>query len=154
LFELKQRAYISTFVLLKPILAGGLLYLVIFHPQVSTLNLFKTILDDQKSLPRDQPHKDLVSLINFVLRKFFKALIEEPFLAVEVHAIPLFLHPPVINSQLSNRPSSLKIVINGNNFPPGSRKRKSNAGGEARQLKIHASRLMCRSRKGTRGATN
>jgi replication fork protection complex subunit Tof1/Swi1 len=52
--------------------------------QVSTLNLFKTIMDDQKSLPRDQPHKDLINLINFILRKFFKALTEEPFLAVEV----------------------------------------------------------------------
>ncbi|KAF7973783.1 hypothetical protein HWV62_41286 [Athelia sp. TMB] len=50
---------------------------------VSTLNLFKMILDDQKSFPRDQPHKDLINLINFILRKFFKALEEEPFLAVE-----------------------------------------------------------------------
>lgn len=52
--------------------------------QVSTLNLFKTILDDQKSLPKDQAYKDLVKLVNFILHKFFKALEEEPFLAVEV----------------------------------------------------------------------
>jgi len=58
--------------------------------QVSTLNLFKTIMDDQKSLPRDQPHKDLINLINFILRKFFKALTEEPFLAVEVRCPPFF----------------------------------------------------------------
>jgi replication fork protection complex subunit Tof1/Swi1 len=51
------------------------------------MNLFKTILDDQKSLPRDQPHKDLINLINFILRKFFKALAEEPFLAIEVCAL-------------------------------------------------------------------
>ncbi|KAH7926892.1 timeless-domain-containing protein [Leucogyrophana mollusca] len=50
---------------------------------VSTLNLFKSILDNQKSLPRDQPYKDLIQVINFILRKFFKALAEEPFLAVE-----------------------------------------------------------------------
>ncbi|KAJ8588043.1 timeless-domain-containing protein [Rhizopogon salebrosus TDB-379] len=50
---------------------------------VSTLNLFKTILDDQKSLPKDQAYKDLVKLVNFILHKFFKALEEEPFLAVE-----------------------------------------------------------------------
>ncbi|KAG0699398.1 timeless protein-domain-containing protein [Suillus ampliporus] len=50
---------------------------------VSTLNLFKTILDDQKSLPKDQSSKDLVTLVDFILRKFFKALEEEPFLAVE-----------------------------------------------------------------------
>ncbi|KAJ7786448.1 timeless protein-domain-containing protein [Mycena metata] len=35
------------------------------------------------SFPRDQPHRDMVSLVNYVLRKFFKALEEEPFLAVE-----------------------------------------------------------------------
>ncbi|KAI6145317.1 hypothetical protein BKA82DRAFT_4172415, partial [Pisolithus tinctorius] len=46
-------------------------------------NLFKTILDDQRSLPKDKPYKDLVSLLTFILRKFFKALDEEPFLAME-----------------------------------------------------------------------
>jgi replication fork protection complex subunit Tof1/Swi1 len=50
---------------------------------VSTLNLFKIILDDQKSLPKDQSSKDLVKLVNFILQKFFKALEGEPFLAVE-----------------------------------------------------------------------
>ncbi|KAJ6588221.1 timeless protein-domain-containing protein [Mycena capillaripes] len=50
---------------------------------VSTLYLFQTILAAQKTFPRDQPHRDLVSLVNYVLRKFFKALEEEPFLAVE-----------------------------------------------------------------------
>ncbi|OAX37898.1 timeless-domain-containing protein [Rhizopogon vinicolor AM-OR11-026] len=50
---------------------------------VSTLNLFKIILDDQKSLPKDQAYKDLIKLVNFILQKFFKALEEEPFLAVE-----------------------------------------------------------------------
>ncbi|KAF8153299.1 timeless protein-domain-containing protein [Crassisporium funariophilum] len=51
--------------------------------KVSTLTLFKAILADQKSFPRDQPYKDLINLINFILRQFFKALQEEPFLAVE-----------------------------------------------------------------------
>ncbi|KAJ7454075.1 timeless protein-domain-containing protein [Mycena galericulata] len=50
---------------------------------VSTLYLFQTILAAQKTFPRDQPHRDLVSLVTFVLRRFFKALEEEPFLAVE-----------------------------------------------------------------------
>ncbi|KAG6918286.1 hypothetical protein DXG01_015378 [Tephrocybe rancida] len=50
---------------------------------VSTLNLFKAILVDQKSFPRDQPYKDLVNLITFILRQFFKALGEDTFLAVE-----------------------------------------------------------------------
>ncbi|KAJ3893201.1 timeless protein-domain-containing protein [Lentinula edodes] len=52
--------------------------------KVSTLNLFKTIVADKKSFPLDQPHKDLVNLINYILRQFFKALEQEPFLAVEV----------------------------------------------------------------------
>jgi len=55
--------------------------------QVSTLDLFKSILADQKSLPREQPYKDLVGLINFVLRQFFKALSEDSFLAIEVREL-------------------------------------------------------------------
>ncbi|KAF5391610.1 hypothetical protein D9757_002428 [Collybiopsis confluens] len=51
--------------------------------KVSTLNLFKSILADRKSFPQDQPHKDLVSLINYILRQFFKAIEANPFLAVE-----------------------------------------------------------------------
>ena len=48
------------------------------------MNLFKTILDDEKSLPREQPYKDLVALINYILRKFFKAVDEDSFLIIEV----------------------------------------------------------------------
>ncbi|KAK0205546.1 timeless protein-domain-containing protein [Desarmillaria ectypa] len=51
--------------------------------KVSTLNLFKTILADQRSFPREQPYKDLINLINFILRRFFKALEGYPFLAIE-----------------------------------------------------------------------
>ncbi|KAG6856013.1 hypothetical protein H0H87_008415 [Tephrocybe sp. NHM501043] len=51
--------------------------------KVSTLHLFKMILADQKSFPREQPYKDLVNLITFLLRQFFKALAEDSFLAVE-----------------------------------------------------------------------
>ncbi|KAJ7075414.1 timeless protein-domain-containing protein [Mycena belliarum] len=51
--------------------------------KVSTLYLFQTILAAQKTFPRDQPHRDLVSLVTYILRRFFKALEEEPFLAVE-----------------------------------------------------------------------
>ncbi|EGO01257.1 hypothetical protein SERLA73DRAFT_51065 [Serpula lacrymans var. lacrymans S7.3] len=49
----------------------------------STFILFKSILDEQRSLPREQAYKDLVNLINFILRQFFKAMAEQPFLAVE-----------------------------------------------------------------------
>ncbi|KAG6380363.1 timeless protein-domain-containing protein [Boletus reticuloceps] len=50
---------------------------------VSTLQLFKSILDDQRSLPKDTSYKDLVQLITFISRKFFKAVKEEPFLMIE-----------------------------------------------------------------------
>jgi len=63
--------------------------------QVSALNLFKTILAERKSFPKDQPYKDLVALINYLLRQFFKAVEADPFVLVEVRA------PIVIASLLS-----------------------------------------------------
>ncbi|KAI0657606.1 timeless-domain-containing protein [Cubamyces menziesii] len=50
---------------------------------VSTLYLFKQIMAEEKSLPKEQPYKDLVALINYILRKFFKAVAEDSFLVVE-----------------------------------------------------------------------
>ncbi|CAE6415167.1 unnamed protein product [Rhizoctonia solani] len=57
-----------------------------FFFKVSTLILFQSILKNQAALPKDQPYKDLVQLINFILRKFFKNAQEHPLLLVE--AIP------------------------------------------------------------------
>ncbi|EKM57133.1 uncharacterized protein PHACADRAFT_142335 [Phanerochaete carnosa HHB-10118-sp] len=51
--------------------------------KVSTLELFKSILDEEKSLPREQPYKDLVVLIHYILRQFFKTVEEDSFLVVE-----------------------------------------------------------------------
>ena len=51
--------------------------------KVSTLDLFKTIHSD-KSLSKEQPYKDLVALIKFILRKFFKAVEEDPFVVIQV----------------------------------------------------------------------
>ncbi|THH00303.1 hypothetical protein EW026_g2191 [Hermanssonia centrifuga] len=51
--------------------------------KVSTLDLFKNILSEEKSLPKEQAYKDLVNLINYILRKFFKAVEEDSFLMVE-----------------------------------------------------------------------
>lgn len=51
--------------------------------QVSGFEIFKQILDDQRSLPPGQASKDLVACINFILRRFFKALQSNPLLAVE-----------------------------------------------------------------------
>lgn len=47
------------------------------------MTLFRNILAEEKSLPRDQSYKDLVVLINFILRQFFKAVKEDSFLLVE-----------------------------------------------------------------------
>ncbi|KAL5639939.1 hypothetical protein ACGC1H_006487 [Rhizoctonia solani] len=54
-----------------------------FFFKVSTLILFQSILKNQASLPKDQPYKDLIQLINFILRKFFKNAQEHPLLLVE-----------------------------------------------------------------------
>ncbi|EMD36798.1 hypothetical protein CERSUDRAFT_105876 [Gelatoporia subvermispora B] len=51
--------------------------------QVSTLDLFKKILSEQRSLPKDQSSKDLINLITYILRQFFKAVAEDSFLIVE-----------------------------------------------------------------------
>ena len=57
--------------------------------------MFKTILSDQKSFPKDQPYKDLVALINYVLRQFFKAVEEDSFVLIEVRLpLPRHYDPP------------------------------------------------------------
>ncbi|KAI0322279.1 timeless protein-domain-containing protein [Amylostereum chailletii] len=57
--------------------AEGLYY------QVSTLDLFKSILGDRKSFPQEQPYKDLVALITYILRQFFKAVESDSFVLIE-----------------------------------------------------------------------
>lgn len=52
--------------------------------QVSTLNLFRHLLDDKSSLPVGDGTRDLWNLIKFVLRKFFKRMAEDPFLMIGV----------------------------------------------------------------------
>lgn len=51
---------------------------------MSTLNLFRTILARKDSLPKDQPYKDLIALITFIIKKFFKAVNEDAMMIVEV----------------------------------------------------------------------
>ncbi|EJD53471.1 timeless-domain-containing protein [Auricularia subglabra TFB-10046 SS5] len=51
--------------------------------KVATLSLFRRILSEQRTLPKEQPYKDLLNLINFLLRKFFKAVAEDQFLVIE-----------------------------------------------------------------------
>ncbi|RSH83343.1 Topoisomerase 1-associated factor 1 [Apiotrichum porosum] len=50
---------------------------------VPTLYLFRSILDDQPGLPKGDSARDLVQTINFILRKFFKRMADDPFLMVE-----------------------------------------------------------------------
>ncbi|KAL7415832.1 timeless protein-domain-containing protein [Mrakia frigida] len=51
--------------------------------KVSVLELFRRILENQIALPKDPSSKDLLALVNFILRKFFKTAQESPFLLVE-----------------------------------------------------------------------
>lgn len=51
--------------------------------QVSGFITFKKILDDQRSLPPGQTSKDLIACINYILKKFFKNLQENPILGIE-----------------------------------------------------------------------
>ena len=61
--------------------------------KVSTLSLFKSILGRKESLPKEQPYKDLVGLMSFVLRKFFKSVEEDPFVLVEVGVYLPYIGP-------------------------------------------------------------
>ncbi|KAJ9100538.1 hypothetical protein QFC21_003581 [Naganishia friedmannii] len=54
-----------------------------FFFKVSGLSVFKQVLDDQRSLPAHQSSKDAIAVINFILRKFFKAMEQDPFLALD-----------------------------------------------------------------------
>ncbi|KAG9019357.1 Topoisomerase 1-associated factor 1 [Tulasnella sp. 427] len=51
--------------------------------RVSTMDLFHRILKMEKTLPKEIPYVDLCKLMRFVVKKFFKAVQEDPFLMVE-----------------------------------------------------------------------
>ena len=50
---------------------------------MSCLDLFRRVLDAQAALPKVDASRDLVQLITYVLRKFFKRVDEDPFLIVQ-----------------------------------------------------------------------
>lgn len=53
------------------------------------LELFQRILEDQElNTVKDSPAADLKKLIEYILRKFFKAVKANPFLLVEVGPFP------------------------------------------------------------------
>jgi hypothetical protein len=92
--------------------------------QVSTLELFQSILKVQVSLPKDQPHKDLIQLINFILRKFFKNAKEHPLLLVEVRdtfrlvdLCAMHLTHPTSKSPLLHRLSTPRTAASGKHTP-------------------------------------
>jgi hypothetical protein len=58
--------------------------------QVSSLNLFKSILAEERAFPKDQAYKDLKNVIEYIVKKFFKAARENPFVLVEVGLIETF----------------------------------------------------------------
>jgi len=51
--------------------------------KVSGFEVFKRVLEDQRTLPAGQATKDLLACINYILRKFFKNLQQNPLLAIE-----------------------------------------------------------------------
>lgn len=50
---------------------------------MSTLIIFRRILDKQHVLPAASSSRDLITLITYILRKFFKHVEKEPFTLVE-----------------------------------------------------------------------
>ncbi|KXN83811.1 Topoisomerase 1-associated factor 1 [Leucoagaricus sp. SymC.cos] len=92
---------------------------------VSTLDLFKTILSEKETLPRDQPYKDLINLINFILRKFFKALAEDTFLAVEAFFPKNRGYWKQYSSwEPEDRSRKDKVLVEDRRFPPDVRVKK------------------------------
>lgn len=51
--------------------------------QIGSLHLFQKVLDERQSLPKADASNDLVQIINYILRKFFKKVAEDPFVIVE-----------------------------------------------------------------------
>ena len=51
--------------------------------RIGALHLFQKVLDERQSLPKADSSNDLVQIINYILRKFFKKVAEDPFVIVE-----------------------------------------------------------------------
>ncbi|KAH8930022.1 hypothetical protein BT69DRAFT_1275789 [Atractiella rhizophila] len=51
--------------------------------RVSVLETFHMILENQRRLPKTQPYQDLIKLIHFVLKKFFRTVETNPFAVAE-----------------------------------------------------------------------
>ncbi|KZT43312.1 timeless-domain-containing protein [Sistotremastrum suecicum HHB10207 ss-3] len=51
--------------------------------KVSTMTLFKSIIAEERSFPKEQPYKDLTNIIDYLLKKFFKAAKADPLIFLE-----------------------------------------------------------------------
>lgn len=100
--------------------------------QVSSLNLFKTILAEEKAFPKDQAFKDLKNVTEYIIKKFFKATRDNPFLLVEV-GYSCILERFAPDALSSHRPSSRRIEGNGKPILAGSHPQKSRADADARR---------------------
>lgn len=53
---------------------------------MSSLHLFRQILDTQDFLPQSDATRDLLHTIRYILRKFFKRVKEDPFVIIDALA--------------------------------------------------------------------
>jgi len=51
--------------------------------QVSALDLFRQIMDDEKALPKTKPYDDLRKLVTYILREFVKVTKTRPLIMIE-----------------------------------------------------------------------
>jgi replication fork protection complex subunit Tof1/Swi1 len=55
--------------------------------KVSALNLFKKVLGDAKSFPKDQAYTDAKNVLEYVVKKFVKAAKENHMVMIEVSSL-------------------------------------------------------------------
>lgn len=84
--------------------AEGLYY------KVSALQLFNQILEQKAALPSNDATKDLLHLLTFILRKFFKRAAEDPFLLVEAFTAKTRSQVKKLSSYKSDEESDGELV--------------------------------------------
>lgn len=52
--------------------------------KTSALSLFQSVLDNRKKLPRQQSYDDLIKLVEFIVKRFFKLARSNPMMLLEV----------------------------------------------------------------------
>jgi hypothetical protein len=77
-------------------------------------------LAEERAFPKEQAYKDLKNVVEYIVKKFFKAARENPFLLVEVG---LKIISTGSDSYRSNRLSSRRIEVDGKHSLVGNQKR-------------------------------